>query len=138
MLIKHNALNSVPYFQLDLFHFQTLDIKYVATMIQKEIFSEIQDVKKNLKPILSKETRKQSHLSNFNTLFDIARCNCFRKMNKEGRPKEDFNPGNCSCSADRKIINFNTYFDHLFDEEPIILLSEEEKLKFQQITAGNK
>ena len=114
--------------------FQTLDIEFVATRIRKELYGEILDVRSSLKFILSKDSKKEAHLSNFNTVFDIARCKCFRK-----RPKEDFIPSNCLCPKEKKIANFQTYLDQLFDKEAVILVSEEEKLIYQsQSTQGNK
>ena len=63
--------------------FQTLDIEFVATRIRKELYGEILDVRSSLKFILSKDSKKEARLSNLNTIFDIARCKCFRNKPKE-------------------------------------------------------
>ena len=101
-------------------------MEHIASkIIRKDLCKEIDEVRKNLKSILSKDHKKQAHLSNFNNIIDIARCRCFIN-----RPKEDFSPDNCLCTPDKKIANFQTYYDQLFDQDSVLLVSEEEKLEY--------
>ena len=103
-------------------------MEHIASKIlRKDICKEIEDVRKSLKFILSKDHKKQAHLSNFNNIIDIARCRCFIK-----RQKEDFSPDNCLCTQDKKIANFQTYYDQLFDPDAVLLVSEEEKLEYMK------
>ena len=103
----------------------------MTTLLWKDVLFEIDHVRKNLKKILSKDDKKQVHLSRFNLIFDIAQCPCFINTTKE-----DFIYSNCTCPDEKKLINFQTYKDQMIDKDAVILLSDNEKEHFDKILSS--
>ena len=99
----------------------------VAARIKNEIVSQILYIQKSPR-LLKNEEKKKELLSNLNKVFDIAKCKCY-----VDKTKEHYIYSNCICPDGKKIINFETYTQQLFDNEARILLSEEEKNKYELI-----
>ena len=99
----------------------------VTLRIENEIVSQIVYVKKTPR-LLKNEEKKKELLSNLNKIFDIAYCKCYID-----KTKEHYIYSNCVCPDGNKIINFETYTQQVFDNEARILLSEEEKNKYELI-----
>ena len=99
----------------------------VTLRIENEIVSQIVYVKKTPR-LLKNEEKKKELLSNLNKIFDIAYCKCYID-----KTKEHYIYSNCVCPDGKKIVNFETYTQQVFDNEARILLSEEEKTKFELI-----
>ena len=98
----------------------------VTLRIENEIVSQIVYVKKTPR-LLKNEEKKKELLSNLNKIFDIAYCKCYID-----KTKEHYIYSNCVCPDGKKIVNFETYTQQVFDNEAI-LLSEEEKTKYDNI-----
>ena len=99
---------------------------------------EIEDVKRNLKNILASDEKKNKHFARVNKIFDIAKCRCYVVKVKEKfnyKPKDQFIYSNCICPGEKKIVNFDTYFQQVFERDAI-LLSEEDKKKYELIQSG--
>ena len=99
----------------------------VAARIKNEIVSQILYVQKSPR-LLKNEEKKKELLSNLNKVFDIAKCKCY-----VDKTKEHYIYSKCVCPDGNKIINFETYTQQVFDNEARILLSEEEKNKYELI-----
>ena len=96
--------------------------------------------KKSLKQILKNNDKKEKELSKLNVLFDIALCHCFFIKTKDVtiyKPREYFVYSNCACTEEKKLVNFELYTNQAFEREPI-LLSEEQKQRFQIAKSGKK
>jgi hypothetical protein len=52
------------------------------------------------------------------------------------KPKEEFQYDNCNCPIVKKICNFPTYKDQIFERDAIILLSEDKKTHYEAILSG--
>ena len=117
------------------------DEKYVAeNLLSKDIMGQMADITKTLKRITATEKSKEDTLSRLNTLFDISKCGCFLKKEKIGKKvvyhykqREDFDYSHCSCPPKKKIVNFMTYTEQIFENDSVILLSEDEKTKYQSL-----
>ena len=81
--------------------------------------------------ILSTDQRKEDFLSGMTSVFNISRCRCFI-----GKQAEEFIYDNCSCIEEDKILNFQAYTELLLDEEAEIVISDEEKLHYQEIVSS--
>ena len=101
--------------------------KSVTTRIKNEIVSQISYVQKASR-LLNNEEKKKELLSNLNKVFDIAYCKCY-----VDKTKEHYIYSKCVCPDGNKIVNFETYTQQVFDNEARILLSEEEKTKYELI-----
>ena len=110
-----------------------LNVKSVAEKITNEIVSEKLNVQKRLNRYLNSQEKKKELLLNLNKVFHIAKCKCF-----EGKKKEEYIYSNCVCPGGDKIINFQCYTEQMFDSQARILLSEEEKNKYELMVSGLK
>ena len=43
----------------------------------------------------------------------------------------------CNCPIEKKILNFATYKDQIFERDAIILLTEDENTHYEVILSGN-
>ena len=100
--------------------------------LKNEILSQIDYARKNQNQILSNSDKKEQFLSSFDVVFDIALCGCFRN-----KPACDFIQTDCMCPDEKKIINFEGYKSFMHDKNARILLSEDEKIRFEDILLGN-
>ena len=105
----------------------------MAEKITNEIVSEKLNVQKRLNRYLNSQEKKKELLLNLNKVFHIAKCKCF-----EGKKKEEYIYSNCVCPGGDKIINFQCYTEQMFDSQARILLSEEEKNKYELMVSGLK
>ena len=99
---------------------------------------EIEDVKRNSKNILESDVKKNAFFARVNKIFDIAKCRCFVvKVNNKFiyKPRDQFIYSNCICPEEKKTVNFDTYFQQVFERDAI-LLSEEDKEKYELIQSG--
>ena len=94
--------------------------------------SQISYVKKCSR-VLKNEEKKQEILSDLKKVFHIARCKCF-----ESKSMEYFISSNCICPQEKKIINFETYKEQMFDCQAQILLLEEDRNKYELILSAVK
>ena len=61
-----------------------------------------------------------------------------KQKSYEYKPKEEFQYDTCNCPIEKKIVNFPTYKDQIFDRDAIIFLSEDEKTHYEAIFSGEQ
>ena len=66
------------------------------------------------------------------------------KVDNKKKPKlyeykaiEEFQYDNCKCPIQKKILNFATYKDQIFERDAVILLTEDERIHYEAILLGN-